>query len=148
MVTTSVQNGDRIKVNYVGTFDDGTIFDSSEGRDPLEFTVGKGEVIKGFDNAVLGMAPGEEKKVHILAAEAYGEKHPELVRQIPRTMVPQGQEPKPGMMIGVQTPDGRTFPGTITAVSANEITLDLNHPLAGKALNFTLTLVEITSGTD
>jgi peptidylprolyl isomerase len=143
MAATSVQEGNKIKVNYVGTFDDGEVFDSSEGRDPLEFTVGQGEVIKGFDAAVIGMVQGEEKKIHIPAAEAYGERHLELIKQIPRTMVPPGQTPQPGMTIGIQTPDGRTFPGTITAVNANEITLDLNHPLAGKALNFTLTLVEI-----
>ena len=141
----TVKKGDKIKVDYTGTFDDGTVFDSSEGKAPLEFEAGSGMVIKGFDDAVIGMKKGEEKEVKIASKDAYGDPNPELVKKIPRDKLPPEQEPKPGMMLGMATPDGKQIPAKITAVDDKEITIDLNHPLAGKDLNFKLKIAEILS---
>jgi len=136
--------GDSVSVHYTGTLDDGTVFDSSSTHgQPLTFKIGEGLVIKGFDEAVMGMNVGDKKKIHIEAKDAYGDPNPELLQQVPRDKLPKDQEPKPGMILGVRAPDGMQFPATITAVTADTVTLDLNHPLAGKALNFDLELVKI-----
>ena len=139
----TIKKGDKIKVEYTGTFDDGTVFDSSEGKEPLEFEAGSGMVIKGFDEAVIGMEKGQEKEVKIKCKEAYGDPNPQLVKKIPRDKLPPEQVPKPGMMLAMGTPDGQQIPAKITAVDDKEITIDLNHPLAGKNLNFKLKIVEI-----
>jgi FKBP-type peptidyl-prolyl cis-trans isomerase 2 len=139
-----VKKGDKVKVEYKGTLDDGTVFDSSEGKEPIAFEAGSGQVIKGFDNAVIDMKNGEEKKINIKSTEAYGDVNPALVKKVPKAAL-QGQEPKPGMMLLLQAPDGRKFPARITEVTDKEITIDLNHPLAGKNLNFDIKVVEISS---
>ena len=139
-----VKKGSKVKVDYTGTFDDGTIFDASEKHgQPLEFEVGSGQVIKGFDDAVVGMKTGEEKKIIILAAEAYGEVKAELHKKVPRAQLPQDQEPKVGMILAVGLPNGQQFPARIVAVTADDVTIDLNHPLAGKRLHFKLKVAEV-----
>ena len=140
-----VKKGDKIKVDYTGTVEDGSVFDSSKKHgQPLEFTVGEKQVIKGFDEGVVGMEKGEEKELKISSENAYGNPNPEMVKKIPRDKVPADQEqPKVGMMIGLTTPNGQQIPATITEVTDKEITLDLNHPLSGKALTFKVKIVEI-----
>ena len=140
-----VKKGDKIKVDYTGTLEDGSVFDSSEKHgQPLEFTVGEKQVIKGFDEGVVGMEKGEEKELKISSENAYGNPNPEMVKKIPRDKVPADQEqPKVGMMVGLTTPNGQQIPATITEVTDKEITLDLNHPLSGKALTFKVKIVEI-----
>jgi len=140
----AIKKGDKIKVEYTGTFDDGKVFDSSEKHGkPLEFEVGASQVIKGFDEAVIGMEKDEEKEVKIPSAEAYGQQKPELVKKVPRDKLPKEPEPKPGMVLAVGAPNGQQIPAMIKEVTETEITIDLNHPLAGKNLNFKLKIVEI-----
>ncbi|MEX2705385.1 MAG: peptidylprolyl isomerase [Candidatus Freyrarchaeum guaymaensis] len=137
-----VKKGDRVKVEYIGMFDDGTVFDSSEGKSPLEFEAGSGQIIKGFDEAVIGMKKGEEKEFKIEPKDAYGERNPELVRKIPRDQLPP--EAQAGMLLMLRTPDGMQIPAEITEVTDEEVTIDLNHPLAGKTLNFKIKIVDIS----
>jgi peptidylprolyl isomerase len=138
-----VKKGDKIKVDYVGKLDDGTEFDSSiKHGAPLEFEAGAGMVIPGFDNAVIGMKKGEKKTVKIPAKDAYGERRPELMRAVPRASLPADKNFQPGMVMVLGTPDGHKFPAVIAKVDEKELLLDLNHPLAGKALTFEITLVE------
>ena len=138
-----VINGDMVKVHYTGTLSDGTQFDSSEGKDPLEFTVGAGQMIKGFDNAVRGMKVGETKTVTIPAAEAYGERKDSLVITFDLSEIPDGMSLKVGDTVPLQTTSGGYVNGTVTAVSDTDVTVDANHRLAGKDLTFEITLVEI-----
>jgi len=141
-----VKKGDKIKVDYTGTFDDGTVFDSSqhgEHSHPLEFEAGAGQVIKGFDESVLGMKLGEEKNIKINPSEGYGDANPALVKNVPKDKFPQGQDIKAGMMLALATPDGKQFPAIIKEVNENEVVIDLNHPLAGKNLSFKIKLVGI-----
>lgn len=138
----AIEKGNKIKVEYIGTLDDGTIFDSSEGREPLEFEAGSGQVIKGFDDAVIGMEKGEEKTIKIVPENAYGNSNPDFVRKVPREQFPTDKKVEAGMMIGLGTPDGRQFPAVIKEVTDTEITLDLNHPLAGKTLNFKIKIID------
>ena len=139
-----VKKGSKIKVDYTGTFDDGTVFDASEKHgQPLEFEVGSGQVIKGFDDAVVGMKKGEEKTITIPAGEAYGELRSELHKKVPRKQLPQDQEPKVGMILAVGLPNGQQFPARILAVTKDDVTIDLNHPLAGKRLHFKMVLKEV-----
>jgi FKBP-type peptidyl-prolyl cis-trans isomerase 2 len=142
----AIKQGDKVMVDYEGTFDDGTVFDSSKHEEhshPLEFQAGSGQVIKGFDNAVIGMKIGEEKKFRIEAKDAYGDINPQLAKKVPRAALPKDQEPKVGMMLALGMPNGQQIPATITEVTADTITIDLNHPLAGKALNFKIKVVGI-----
>ncbi len=139
----TIKKGDKVKVHYTGTLDDGSVFDSSEGKDPLEFEAGTGKVIKGFDAAVLGMKKGEEKEVNIPAAEAYGEPNDQMKQKVPRDQLPQDQEPKVGTMLALASPDGQQVPARITEVTDKDITIDLNHPLAGKNLTFKIKVEEI-----
>ncbi|MAG45625.1 MAG: peptidylprolyl isomerase [Nanoarchaeota archaeon] len=141
-----IKKGDKIKVDYEGTFDDGKVFDSSKHGDhshPLEFEVGKGMVIKGFDEAVVGMELNEEKEIKLTAEEAYGNSDPKKIVKIPREKLPKDQEPQVGMMLGMQTQDGKQVGAKILEVGDKEITIDLNHPLAGKNLNFKIKVIEI-----
>jgi len=141
-----VKKGNKVKVDYTGTFDDGVVFDASEKHgQPLEFEVGTGQVIKGFDDAVLGMKKGEEKKIVISAAEAYGEVRRELHKKVPRAQLPQDQEPKVGMILAVGLPNGQQFPARIVEVTKEDVTIDLNHPLAGKTLHFKIKVAEIVA---
>ncbi len=138
-----IKDGDTIKINYTGTLDDGTVFDSSENHDqPLEFTVGSGQVIPGFEEAVRGMETGEEKEFRIEASEAYGEPNPDLKQTVPRSLLQSDTEINEGMMIMVSTADGQQMPARIAEITDEEITLDMNHPLAGKALNFNIMVLE------
>jgi len=138
----TVKKGDKIKVEYTGKLEDGTVFDASEKHgQPLEFETGAGQVIKGFDDAVIGMKQGEEKEVNIPSAEAYGEPKPELLKKIPRDQLPKDQDPKVGMVLVMKTPDGQQIPTKIAEVSDTDVTLDLNHPLAGKNLIFNIKII-------
>lgn len=139
-----VKKGDKIKVHYTGTLEDGTVFDSSEGKDPLEFEAGAAKVIKGFDNAVIGMEKDEEKEVTIPPEEAYGDVNPKLVQKIPRDKIPPGKEPQAGMFLALNTPDGKQIPAKITEVTDKEVTIDINPPLAGKTLKFKIKIVGIS----
>lgn len=137
-----VKAGDTVRVHYTGRLEDGTVFDSSENREPLEFTVGSGEVIPGFDQAVTGMEPGETKSAVIPPEQAYGPRRDELVVTVDRDRLPQGIEPRVGQRLAVQQQDGRQFQVTVTKVSDDTITLDANHQLAGEKLTFELELVD------
>ena len=137
------KTGDSVKIHYTGTLDDGTQFDSSEGREPLAFELGSGQVIPGFDKAVDGMAVGESKKVNIPAEDAYGPHHPQMVQEVPRSALPDDLEPEEGMGLQAQGPDGQVINLVVTAIQDDSITVDGNHPLAGKALNFDIELVSI-----
>jgi peptidylprolyl isomerase len=123
--------------------DDGTQFDSSDGRDPLEFALGGGQVIPGFDSAVDGMTVGDSKSVTIQPDEAYGQRHDQLVQQVPKSALPDDMEPAVGMQLQSQSPDGQVMNLVVTEVGDDAITVDANHPLAGQALTFAIELVEI-----
>lgn len=135
--------GDTVKIHYTGTLDDGTQFDSSSGRQPLEFTVGSGQVIDGFDKAVEGMAVGDSKTVNIPPEKAYGPRNEQMVQDVPRNALPEGLEPQVGMALQAKGNEGQIHNLTVTAVHDSSITVDGNHPLAGQALNFDIELVEI-----
>ncbi len=137
------KSGDTVRIHYTGTLDDGTQFDSSSGRDPLEFSLGGGQVIPGFDAAVDGMHVGESKSVTIAPEDAYGERHEQLVQQVPRDILPEDMEPAVGMQLQSQSPDGQVMNLVITEVVDDTVTVDANHPLAGFALTFAIELVEI-----
>lgn len=139
----AAKKGDTVKVHYKGTLDDGSVFDSSEGREPIEFEVGAGQVIPGFEEAVSGLEPGESKTVTIPAAEAYGEHNEQGVTKIPVDKFPE--KPEVGYMVELSAPDGSRRPATITEVDEEFATLDLNHPLAGKDLTFEIQLVEVVA---
>ncbi len=138
-----IENGQKVKIHYTGTLDDGKQFDSSIGRDPLEFEMGAGMVIPGFENGVSDMAVGEKKTIHITAGEAYGEKRDEMMMEFERSQLPEGLEPEVGMGLQMQDPQGQPVPVQITAVGEETIMIDANHPLAGQNLNFELELVGI-----
>ena len=138
-----VENGQKVKIHYTGTLDDGSQFDSSVGRDPLEFEMGAGMVIPGFEKGVKEMEVGEKKTIHIPAAEAYGERREDMIIQFERSQLPEDLKPEVGMGLQMQGPQGQPVPVTVTAVDEESITIDANHQLAGKNLNFELELVEI-----
>jgi len=138
-----VKKGDKIKVHYVGTLNDGTVFDDSKKHGkPIEFEVGAGQLIKGFDDAVVGMEKNEEKEIKIKPEDAYGEIKPELKQVVPRDKLKIGKEPEVGMQLMLGLPNQPQYPARIIEVNDKEITLDLNHPLGGKTLNFKITVVE------
>lgn len=136
--------GDTVQVHYTGKLDDGSVFDSSAGRDPLEFTVGAGQVIPGFEQAVEGMAVGQTKTVTIPSAEAYGERVAEAVLQVPREQLPPDLEPEVGQQLVMQSRDGRQIPIVVVEVTEDSITIDANHPLAGRDLTFEIELVSVS----
>ncbi len=137
------KKGDTVKVHYTGKFNDGTVFDSSRGREPLEFQLGESQVIPGFENAVMGMETGEIKTENVAAEQGYGKHRKELVATVERHLIPEHIEPKVGQRLQVPHTDGGTMVVTVTEVSDDAVTLDGNHPLAGKKLNFEIELVEI-----
>ena len=143
---SNAKTGDTVKIHYTGKLDDGTEFDSSAGRDPLEFELGGGQVIPGFDTAVEGMAVGESKSVRIEPEQAYGPRHDQLMQQVPRDQLPDDLTPEVGMALQSQSPDGQVMVLMVAAVDEETITVDANHPLAGQALNFDIELVEIGGG--
>ena len=135
--------GDTVLMHYSGSFPDGTKFDTSEGREPLEFTLGEGQIIPGLDNAVTGMSVGEEKSVTVSPDEAYGQRDPQRIQAVPRAQFPDHIPTEPGTQLQMQTPEGQTIPVVIADANETEVTLDANHPLAGQELTFDVELVEI-----
>lgn len=138
-----IKKGDKVKVEYEGTLDDGTVFDSSEKHgEPLEFEVGAGQVIEDFENALMGMEKGEVKEIKLQPSEAYGEPDPKLIKEIPRDQLPK--EVETGMMLVMSMPNGTQMPLRVVEVTDETVTIDLNHPLAGKALNFKIKVADIS----
>lgn len=139
------KQGDTVRIHYTGKLDDGTVFDSSEGREPLEFTIGGEEVIPGFENAVMGMNPGEKRTTTIKPEEGYGEFQEDMVFQVDRDRLPSDMPPEIGAELRVRTPDDNMIPVIIVDVQDDKVTIDANHPLAGRDLVFDIELVEIVS---
>jgi len=137
----TAHEGDTVRIHYTGHLEDGTVFDTSEGRDPLEFVLGSGQVIPGFDRAVDGMEEGEEKTVTVLAADAYGPRRDELIVSVARSNLPADVDPEVGQRLQMSSPDGQTFQATVANTSEEAIVLDANHPLAGQDLTFEIQLV-------
>jgi len=140
---TEAKLGDTVRVHYTGKLEDGTVFDSSLDRDPVEFTLGAGQVIPGFEQAVVGMSPGESKTVEVPADQAYGPYREELVQEIDRELVPEDLKLEVGQQLALRLSPGRSIRVTVTKLTESKVTLDANHPLAGKDLTFDLQLVEI-----
>lgn len=141
-----VKKGDTVKVHYHGKLTNGTTFDSSEGREPLEFEVGSGMVIPGFDEGVTGMVIGDKKTIHIPADQAYGQKEEHMIMEFPRDRFPADMVPEVGMQLNMSNGSGQNFPVVITEVRETAVVLDANHPLAGEDLIFDLELVSINGG--
>ena len=139
----TAKKGDRVKVHYKGTLNSGEQFDSSEGRAPLEFTVGGGQMIAGVDAAIPGMSVGEKKTITIAPENAYGARKTEAMIEFPKSNIPAGITPQPGMKLHLRNTAGQPVPVTVTEVNENTIILDANHELAGKELIFDIELVEI-----
>jgi len=138
------ENGSKVKVHYTGTLDDGSIFDSSRGGDPLEFTLGEGQLIPMFEETVIGMQAGDVRRVHIPSASAYGERSEELLLEVPREHLPSEHEPEVGMQLQVMHESGMVSLVEIVEVRDGSVILDANHQLAGMDLNFEIELIEIT----
>lgn len=138
------KQGDLVTVQYTGKLNDGSVFDSSDGVEPLKFVLGKGHVIPGFDAAVAGMAIEQNKTVTIPAAEAYGPRHEQMVISLPRSQFPAGQAPEAGQRLHLQSADGREVAVTVSAVTDETVSMDANHPLAGQDLTFDLRLAGIS----
>lgn len=137
------KQGDTVRIHYTGTLEDGTVFDTSQNRDPLEFTLGEGKVISGFEEAVEGMAEGEKKTAEIPSDDAYGPRRDDLVLTVAREQLPEDLEPDVGDQLEMRTQDGQTFPVVVAEVGDERVQLDANHPLAGKDLTFEIKLVEV-----
>ena len=142
---TQAKSGDTVKVHYTGTLNNGQVFDSSKSREPLQFTLGTGMVIPGFDAAVTGLSPGETVTSTIPNAEAYGPYQKEMVAEIEKQNIPADFELEVGQRLEMQVPSGEAMSVTITDIKGDMVTLDGNHPLAGQDLTFELELVEIVS---
>lgn len=143
MADEQAKSGSTVSVDYTGKFEDGTVFDTSEGKQPISFTVGNGEVIKGFEDAVIGMKKGDEKKVTIGPGEGYGERDEKLKQSVPRSMFPQEMKVEKGMGFSFKAPDGQVIHATIAEADAETVALDMNHPMAGKSLVFEIKIVEV-----
>ncbi|HSF93222.1 MAG TPA: peptidylprolyl isomerase [Paracoccaceae bacterium] len=140
---TQVKSGDTVRIHYTGTLENGETFDSSAGRDPLEFQVGSGQIIPGLDKELPGMSVGDKKKVSIAPAEAYGEHNPDNTQAVPREQIPADIPLEIGGSLQVQTPTGQAMVVTVASLSDEEVVLDANHPLAGKTLVFDFEIVSI-----
>ena len=140
---SKAKKGDKVRIHYTGTLDDGTQFDSSAGSDPLEFELGANQVIPGFEAAIMGMSPGDTDKIRIEAEQAYGPRREEMVLTAPRDQIPPGLDPQVGQQLQLQHPSGEDVAVVVTEVTDESVTLDGNHPLSGQALSFELELVEI-----
>ena len=138
-----VKSGDKVKVHYHGKLRNGETFDSSQGREPLEFTVGGGQVIKGFDNGVMGMQVGDKRTVEIEVTDAYGEKNEDMLVEFPKEQFPPDMKPEVGMQLMMNNGQGQSFPVVVKEVREDNVLLDANHPLAGEDLIFDIELVEI-----
>jgi len=142
-MTTKAKNGDKVKVHYTGRFKDGKIFDSSIEREPLDVEIGAAQVIKGFEDALVGMQEGEKKSVEISPEAGYGQPDPALLIEIPNANIPEGINPEPGMKLRLADNKGQSVMVTVTEIGDGSIRLDANHPLAGKVLVFDLELMNI-----
>lgn len=140
---TEVKPGDKVRIHYTGTLADGSVFDSSEGRDPLEFTVGSGQIIPGLDKAIPGMTVGHKKTVVAIADEAYGQPDPNARQAVPRGQIPPEIPLEVGLMLEMRTPNGQSMPVTVVEITEDSVTLDANHRLAGEDLTFAIELIEI-----
>jgi len=140
---SQAKSGDTVRIHYTGTLGDGTQFDSSRGGEPLEFTLGGGNIIPGFENAVLGMSAGETKTVTIASEDAYGPRNENLTQEVPRNAIPEDIDLAQGMVLHAQGPEGQTVTFTVVAFDDESVRVDGNHPLAGQDLTFALELVEI-----
>ncbi len=136
-------SGDTVRVHFTGKLEDGTVFDTSREGDPLRFEIGADEVIDGFERAVEGMEVGENREAELQPDEAYGERDEELVFPVPRNQLPEGFDPEAGDEVAVEIEDGREVPGRVAEVEDDSVTLDLNHPLAGRSLTFEIELVDV-----
>jgi len=137
------QNGDKVRVHYHGKLRSGETFDTSNGREPLEFTVGSGQVIKGFDDGVKGMQVGDKKTVEIPVNDAYGEKSQDMIIEFPKDQFPPDMNPEVGQQLMMTNGSGQSFPVVVVEVKTESVVLDANHPLAGQDLIFDIELVEI-----
>jgi len=140
---SKAKDGDTVKVHYTGTLENGEVFDTSQEREPLEFQLGQGQLIPGFEKAVIGMSEGDSTKVDIPSDEAYGEVRDDLVINVPKEQLPDDVEPKIGMQLQVNQQNGQPIPVRITEIKDEELVLDANHPLAGKNLTFEIELLEV-----
>mgnify|MGYP001815043617 CR=1 FL=1 len=140
-----VENGIFVSVDYKGTLEDGQVFDTSHGRQPLEIQMGAGQLIKGFENELMGMALNEKKVFTLAPDDAYGQRDETLSQSFPRSEVPSGMNPQVGMTIGLTTPEGQQVPARIVHLDDEKLTMDLNHPLAGEPLTFEIEVVGISS---
>lgn len=143
---TTANKGDTVQIHYTGTLSDGSVFDSSEGRDPLSFEVGSGMIIPGLDVAIPGMAVGDKKTVAIPADQAYGPEHPEARQAIPRSDLPSDIPQEVGTRLQMQNPEGQVVAVVIAEVTETDIIIDANHPLAGKDLTFAIEMIAIQPG--
>ncbi len=144
MTQRTAQAGDSVLVHYTGKFKDGNVFDSTEGREPIRFTVGSGELISGFDRGVVGMAVGEKKSVQMESQEAYGDYRDDLVFKVKREELGPEIDPEEGMVLRMRDANGNSMPARIIEVAAEEVTIDANHPLAGQEITFELELMELS----
>ena len=142
-ILSKVKDGNTVKVHYTGTLKDGSVFDTSAEREPLEFKLGEGQLIPGFEKAVIGMEAGESTKIDIPVDEAYGEAREDLIINVPKDQLPEDVEPEVGMQLQVNQPDGQPVPVRVAEITDEELKLDANHPLAGKDLSFEIEVVEI-----
>lgn len=140
---TEAKSGDTVAIHYTGTLLDGTTFDSSDGRDPLEFVIGSGQIIPGLDVALPGMSVGDKKNVKIACEQAYGPLNPEMRQAVPREGIPEDIPLEVGTQLQMQTPDGQALPVIVVEVDEATVTLDANHPLAGKDLTFDIEVMRI-----
>jgi len=141
-MTDTVKDSSTVKVEYTGKLEDGTVFDKTQDK-PLEFEMGKKMLLPAFEEAVKGMKLNESKTFKLTPENGYGERVEDLVKEVPKEALPKEPEVKKGMMLAIQAPDGRKIPAVITEVGDKTVKLDLNHPLAGKALNFEIKVVDI-----
>ncbi len=142
---SKVKDGDTVKVHYTGKLEDGSVFDSSVERDPLEVTLGEGKLIPGFENAVVGLKVGDKTTANIESSDAYGDRRDDLEVTVERSQLPEDIEPEVGMQLQLNQPNGQPVPVQITKVEEENIIIDANHPLAGKDLTFDIELVEIVN---
>jgi FKBP-type peptidyl-prolyl cis-trans isomerase SlpA len=140
---SKAKKDDKVKVHYTGKLDNGQVFDTSENREPLEFVLGEGKLIPGFENAVEGMELNETRTAKIPVEEAYGERRADLLQEVPKSMLPPDLEPKVGMQLATKQQDGQQMVVHVAEIKDESIVIDANHPLAGENLNFEIKLVEI-----
>jgi peptidylprolyl isomerase len=140
---TRAKKGDTVKVHFTGRLEDGTVFDTSVEREPYEFTIGQSRIIPGFAEAVMGMKPGDSKTVEIPAEKAYGPHRQDLVANVDRDKIPANLNPEVGQRLQINQADGQKIPTKVIKITPSQVTLDANHPLAGKDLIFDIQLIEI-----